>query len=44
LTPGNIGIWRKKFSPRETAFAAWFLTFIATLALMLFVEAHRHLL
>jgi hypothetical protein len=35
LSPGVLGTWRKEFSPRETFFAAWFLSFVLVLAFAL---------
>jgi hypothetical protein len=37
LTPGGIGTWRKSFTRRETAFVTWFLVFVVTLILVVFV-------
>jgi hypothetical protein len=45
LAPGAIGTWRSSFTPRETAFVTWFLVFVATLVLLVFVAPrvwHSH--
>jgi hypothetical protein len=36
LCPWTIGTWRRSFTRRETAFAAWFLAFILTFVLSLY--------
>jgi MFS family permease len=41
LNPWILGTWRDKFSRRETFLATWFLTFVATLLLCVFVPRHR---
>ena len=41
LSPWTIGIWRRSFTRRETAFAAWFLAFILTFVLSLYLLPKR---
>lgn len=41
LTPWTAGIWRRSFSRRETAFAAWFLAFIIALVPCLYLLSRR---
>jgi hypothetical protein len=41
LSPWTVGIWRRSFSRREIAFAAWFLAFIVTLVPCLYLLPRR---
>ncbi len=41
MSPWTLGIWRRSFTRRETAYAAWFLACIVTFALSLYLFPRR---
>jgi len=41
LSPWTVGTWRRGFTKRETFLAAWFLAFVMTLVLCVFLPLHR---